>query len=38
LNLYRSKAAIRAKLFTAEAMCSEYLHLYHQLKTKKQLV
>jgi glycogen synthase len=38
LNLYRSKAAIRAKLFTAEAMCGEYLHLYHQLKTKKQLV
>jgi len=38
LNLFRSKAAIRAKLFTAEAMCGEYLHLYHQLKTKKQLV
>jgi glycogen synthase len=40
LNVYASKASIRAKLFSSEAMCREYLHLYHQLKqeTKKELV
>jgi glycogen(starch) synthase len=37
LQFYQSQASMRAKLFSAEAMCEEYFDLYKQLVRQKEM-